>query len=300
MSIRARLSEAWGRLAALFSKRGLDRDLAEDLETHLELLTDEYVRHGMDRAAARRAARLQFGTMEAAMEEHRDARSWRWVEAVGQDARYAVRMLRKQPILAIVVVLTLGLGIGIPTAVVSLLDGFAFRRPMSREPDAYFRVALERSGGRGVATLSLYEAIRDEASSVAELAGWATIRTTAPLGLDDPASVYGLLVTCNVFEVLGVRAPVAGRLLGPDDCRSDAPVAVMSEGVWTRRFGRDQTVIGATMPYGGVPVTETDAAHGARRGSCRVARGGSRRLHRRPPSRIAGERHAGAGRRGRA
>ncbi len=250
-----RLREGVARLTSLFTRHRLDRELKEDLATHFDLLVADYRRQGLDLEAARRAARLQFGTTEAALEAHHDARTFRWIEATAQDARYAVRTLRKQPVLALAVVLTLGLGIGIPTAVVSLLDGFAFRTPVSRDPAAYFRVALQDGGGRGVATLSLYEAIRDEAASVADLAGWSTMRLSAPLGLDDPARVFGLLATCNVFEVMGVRTPVAGRLLASDDCLTDAPIAVMSEGTWTRRFGRAPAVIGASMPYGSVSVT---------------------------------------------
>ena len=262
MNLRARASEAWGRVMALFSTRQHDRDLAEDLETHLELLTDEYVRRGMDRQAARRAARLQFGTMSSAMEAHRDARSARWIEAAVKDARYAVRMLRKQPGLACAVILTLGLGIGVPTSVVSLLDRFAFRTPVSRDPGTFFRLALERSGGRGVATLPLYLALRDEAQPIEDLAAWSTFRLTAPLGLDDPTRVDGLLVSCNLFQVFGVAAPVAGRLLTADDCASGAAVAVMSEGTWTRRFGRDPAIIGTSMIYGGLPITVVGVSAG--------------------------------------
>jgi hypothetical protein len=128
--LTTRLRENVARLTSLFRRRRLDRELEEDLATHFDLLVAEYRRQGLDPHAARRAARLQFGTTEAALEAHHDARTFRWIEATGQDARYAVRTLRKQPVLALAVVLTLGLGIGIPTAVVSLLDGFAFRTPV--------------------------------------------------------------------------------------------------------------------------------------------------------------------------
>jgi predicted permease len=249
----ARLYRVFSRVTALFRQGRLDRDLEEDLATHLELLTDDLVRRGMSPDAARRAARLRFGSHAGATELHRDVRSLRWIEASLRDVRYAARVLRKAPLFTCAVVVTLGLGIGGTMSVFSLLSGFTFQPPVSRDPDAFFRVLTT---GRGTsASWARYEAYRDQSLLVRQLAAWSRFRFEAPLGADDPARVQGLVVTCNFFDVLGVDVPIAGRLLGPADCALGSTAAVLSDRFWRRRFGGDPSVIGTSHRYGTVPIT---------------------------------------------
>ncbi|MEX2273370.1 MAG: ABC transporter permease [Vicinamibacterales bacterium] len=243
------------RCAALFRRGRLDRELEEDVATHIALLTEEYISRGMDPVEARRQARLSFGSVDSAMEIHRDVRSLRWVESAFQDLRYAARLLRRQPLLSCAVVLTLGIGIGAPVAAFSLLNKFTFGRPPSADPDAFFRLARPASESSGIATPLAYETLRASSRSARELAAWSIIELRGQIGTEDPTPVEGVFVSCNFFRLFGVHAPVAGRLLDESDCAAGAPVAVISERLWRDRFGADEAIIGASIRYGGSPVT---------------------------------------------
>jgi predicted permease len=233
----------------------LEESLDRELRSCLEIITTNKVREGMDPAEARRQALIELGGVDTLKDHVRDTRRGAGLDSVVRDFRYAARMLRRQPLLAAGVILTLSIGIGGVAAVFTLLDGFVFRTPVSRDPNAFFRVTRTDGGGVGTASLTEYTALRTEARSARALAAWSTLQLRAPLGAEDPTDVPGLLVTCNFFDIFGVDTPVMGRLLDERDCTLPVPVAVLSEGMWRNRLGGDPSVIGAALRYGPVPIT---------------------------------------------
>ena len=96
------------RLRGLFGDRWADRELDEEIETHLRLLTERYVRQGMSDDEAGRAARSQFGNVTLLKEDHREMRGIRFIETLAQDVRYGLRMLRKNPSFTFVAMLDVG------------------------------------------------------------------------------------------------------------------------------------------------------------------------------------------------
>jgi hypothetical protein len=110
------------RLIALVRPNRADADLEREIGSHLALLEDEFRRRGQSADEARRSARLALGGVEQTKELHRDARTWRWLEAAWRDALFAVRMLRRQPVTTAAAVVSLAVGIGLNAAVFSVVD----------------------------------------------------------------------------------------------------------------------------------------------------------------------------------
>jgi len=179
------------------------------------------------------------------------------------DFRTALRTLVKNPAFSAVAVLSLALGIGANTAIFTVLDAVLLRMLPVRSPQELYVVGSPRErGGLGTTwNYPDYAAFRDHNTAFSGLAAYSG---TMPLafsaqgdGAGQPAApAYGLMVSGNYFEVLGVE-PVLGRVLNPqDDVKAGGgPYLVLGYVFWKRRFAADPRVIGATAPgsSGGQP-----------------------------------------------
>jgi putative ABC transport system permease protein len=251
------LRAALARIAGFFTGHRADRDLQDELQSHLEMETDEYIRRGMDPAAARRQALLSSGGIPQAAEAVRDQRSLPWLESITADIRYALRSLRHSPVFTAVVVLTLALGIGANTAIFSVVRGVLLKPLPHREGDrlVYLRHSSEGAGGTNL-SFSVPE-VRDfrqgapSLGGIAEYSQWfGTLQ-----GDDDAIRLDMGLVTGNFFEVMGLKA-VLGRLTLPsDDGTGVPPVMVLSHDFWLKRFAGDSSIVGKQVRLDGNSVT---------------------------------------------
>ncbi|MEX2270261.1 MAG: ABC transporter permease [Vicinamibacterales bacterium] len=253
--MKAWLHQTFARFAALFRGRELDTDLDEDLATHLELLTDEYVGRGMDRQAARREARLRFGSVVSALELHRDVRSMRWIEILGSETGWAWRGVRARGWKAALVVSLLGVALAANTIVFSAADAFVFRR--APYADSSRLVILQYHSPFGPRSVFHAPAIvewrrqRDVLGAVEAHTLDAPVYVTAG-GITD--SIRAERVTSGMFGLLGA-APRWGRPLVPDDARSGAtPVALVAEDIATRVFGTAGQAVGQKLETPDGPV----------------------------------------------
>src|SRR5262249_27747855 len=115
------------RLRALLNRRSLDHDLSEELQIHLDLLTQENIRRGLPLQEARQAANREFGGLEQTRLRYQDQRGLPFLDHLVQDLRYALRGLVRRPGFAAIAILILALGIGATTAVFSVVDRILFR-----------------------------------------------------------------------------------------------------------------------------------------------------------------------------
>jgi len=245
------------RLAGVFTKNRADDELKEELQSHLEMETAEYLRRGMAPEEARRQALLASGGLTQAVEAVRDRRGLPWLESIGTDLRYALRTLRRNHAFTTVVVLTLALGIGANTAIFSVVRGVLLKPLPHRDGSRliYLRQSTDGPGGANI-SFSVPEVtdIRAGAPALGDIAEYSAWSVTLQ-GEKDAVKIDAGLVTGNFFEIMGL-APVLGRLTRPaDDGPGVPPVMVLTHAYWMRRFGGDSSIVGRTVRTDGGPVT---------------------------------------------
>src|SRR5262245_19890154 len=235
-----------------FRRSRLD-DISDEIRSHIEEKTDEFVASGMSRADAEAAARRAFGNVTSTQEAARDV--WRFesfMDNLAADVRLAFRGLMRKPGYAIAVVLTLALGIGANAVVFALVNAVVLR-PLPY-PNADRLIYIQQiNGERGAEPLSdgMY-ADWTALTKSTDLAA-AYDETRAVLALPDGAiRVTGLSVTHSYFAVFGVR-PVIGRLFDSTDGLPGAPqVVLLSEPLWRERFAADSAAVGRSAELAGI------------------------------------------------
>ncbi|MPY88865.1 MAG: FtsX-like permease family protein [Luteitalea sp.] len=238
------------------AKQALD-GLDLDIRDHIEREIEDNIARGLSPEEARRQAMLKFGNVALVKEDTRAVWVPIWLEQLVQDARYALRMLRRNPGFAAVASLSLALAIGANTAVFSLVNVLMLRDLPVASPHDLVEIGRLSEGGRGNFAYPIYERIRDQN---AVLSGVLTVQSgTVQATVDDaPRQPIGRFVSGNFFEVLGL-SPVVGRLLSPGDDRLGAAegstVTVIGYGLWQRAFGEDPAIVGKTLMVDTVPFT---------------------------------------------
>ena len=260
------------RLRALFRKQRLEDELAEEIQSHLEMQIEDHVRQGMSREDARYLALRKFGGVDQVKETYRDRRSLPQVETLLRDLRYGFRMLRRSPGVTTVAVLSLALGIGANTALFSVVDAVLLQSLPVQEPQRL--VLFEWQAGRPFRTsgasgtsnvdvppdsrgLSLFRYDVFNKLHQVQAAGTDSPLTDlfafGPLAeittsVNDQAEVIdGQAVSGNYYAGLRVNASL-GRTITVDDDRSGAaPVVVLSYQFWQDRLGGSADVVGKPL-----------------------------------------------------
>ena len=233
-------------LKVLLGRRRFEREMDAELAAHLELQTEDLIRRGVPEAEARRIACAAFGAVEGVKEAARAARGVRWADELRGDLRYAFRTLRKSPGYTAVAVATLALGLGANTAIFSVVDGVLLKPLPFPESDRLVRLNF----GYPVGVLWTY---RSAASSYTGVAAYAYGGELNLFDRGNAERLKGRPVSAEFFSVLGVAA-LLGRTFRPgEDAPGAAPVAVVSEGLWRRRFGADSGIVGRAILIDGSP-----------------------------------------------
>jgi predicted permease len=247
---------AWSRLRALIVRRQLDRRLDDEVQAHLDLLIEDNLRRGMTAEQARLAARREFGAIEPMKEAYRDRYGFRWIEEVGQDLRYGLRGLRKNPGFAVVAIATLALGIGANTAIFTLLDAVMLRPlPVARPHELVMAQVPAGSQQIRVFTASQFNALRADRHALADLAAFRPLSMRVSTR-GDVELTPGQLVSGTYHALLGVPMMLGRGLTEADDADADSsPAVVISYGYWQRRFGGDPHAVGRTIDIEGRAFT---------------------------------------------
>jgi putative ABC transport system permease protein len=248
------LREILGRVSALWRRADLNREVAAELEAHIEFLARDLEAEGLAPAAALTEARRRVGNRTALRERSREAWGFPALEAVLQDLRYALRGLRRSPGFTATVIVTLALGIGANAAMFGVIDRLMFRPyPYTREPARLNRVYLQTTvRSRSTNTVFPYTRYLDLStanSTIERFAAQSEWRFAAGTGEGTRVRrVTG--VSASYFDLFDA-VPVQGRWFTPaeDSTPIGTPVAVLSHALWTSEFG-SQDVRGKRLKVG--------------------------------------------------
>jgi predicted permease len=235
-------------------RRRVDRELAQELESHLEEKVADLMDAGMTEPDARQKANREFGNAALYKEVSREVWGWVWLETLLQDLSYALRVLSGNPGFTLVAAITLALGIAVNTSIFSLFSGWVLKRPAVADPDRVVVVVstnAKRDVQRGWIPASDFLAWREENRVFQTLVVADVFHDVNLTGAREPERVPGMRVSAAYFEVLGVR-PMLGRTFLPgEDQPGRDRVVLLSHAIWQRRFASDPRVIGKTVSLDG-------------------------------------------------
>lgn len=227
----------WKRL---WRRQQMEEQLDKELRFHVEQHAADLMAQGLGRGEAWRQAKLELGGPERVKEDCRDARGTRWLEDLWQDFRYAIRTMRQKLGFTAVTLGTLGLGIGATTIMFTLIDGVLLKPLPYRQPDRLVKLQEQTDwsnqwGNVWAFTYPNFVDCRRESRSL-DLAAWRYNNGGTVSEPGEAENVDGLLITPNLFSVLGVPL-LRGRAFLPEEDRPGAPpVAIIGYRLWQRRF----------------------------------------------------------------
>jgi len=277
------------RFLSLFHKRRLDARLDEELRFHLEMQARDHEAGGMSPKAARRAARSALAadgpgwSVESLKEEVRARRGVPALETLGQDLRYALRMMRKSPGFTAVSLLSLAFGVGTNCAIFSVVDALLLKtlpvdgaerlvvleKSARGDPQPLFSYLAWRLLQQSAPVCSGVMAMTSDFTAVVRPLGGPAVAGGTGGGIGDAVeTARAQLVSGNFFPTLGAGMAVGRWFTAEEDAVPGGhAVAVISYGYWQRRFGRDPGVVGRALRVNGLPVTVVGVArrgfHGA-------------------------------------
>jgi putative ABC transport system permease protein len=231
------------RLLAVMRKRRLDRELDDEIGAHLELAELEAVARGLPAEEARRSARLRFGGVEQVKEQHRDRRSFQWIETLLKDLSYGLASLRRAPGFSATVIGILALGIGANVGMFSVIDAVLLKPVPFPDSDRIVGVwEAPRPGIVNATTAPQFLEWKRLATVFDALSAEQPV-SAALTGVGDPVRVLGKAVTADYFRVFPADVKL-GRTFRPDEDRPGAAqVVVLSHAAWQSYFGGDPNIL---------------------------------------------------------
>ena len=243
-----------GWVCELFGKRKREKELDEEVRSHLEMAVRERAERGEKKEEAEHAARREFGNVGLVVEVTKDIWGWRWLRDLADDARYGLRMLTKNPGFTAVAVLTLALGIGANAAIFNTANAALWRTLPVADPQSLVRLIAVRQDHRESNILPVGVAEELRRSGI-----FSDVITRTDDGLSfsyngsGAERVVGEVVSPNFFAFLGVR-PVHGQGFSVGVQKGQwAPEVVLSYRFWQRRFGSDPQMLGHNIRLNNYP-----------------------------------------------
>ena len=248
------------KLQGLFGIRQDDSEFDDEMRTHLQRLSDRFIRQGMIPEDAAWAARRQFGNAGLLRQNRRETRTFLPLETMWRDLRYGIRQLRMYPLFTTAAVVSLALGIGANTAVFTLLDQLVLRLLPVKDPSRL--VMIWTTGphfgdniGPRTASYPMYQDLQRRAEALESV--FCRFDTPSSITVNGSTErINAELVSGNYFQTLGVGAAL-GRVFSPeadDRVYEGHPVVVLSHGYWMNQFAGDPSAIGKKILVNNYPM----------------------------------------------
>jgi predicted permease len=228
-------------------RRRQDKDLEDELQTHLRMAAQDHMDRGEAAAEAEASARRELGNAQLIKEVTRSIWGWTWLERLVQDLRFAWRTLRKDFGFTIVAVLTVALGVGANTAIFTVFNGVLLQPLAYRDPGQLYGIWISqpeqagRIGGSGPDFADFH----DQAKSFDQVGATLGFSLVFMLG-GEPKRVHPTAVSPEIFPMLGVR-PLLGREFVPEEYRPGDSAVMLSYDFWQREFGGDRNILDRTI-----------------------------------------------------
>jgi hypothetical protein len=255
---------SWFRLSGSYGAR--ERDLTEEMASHLELQIEDNLCAGMTPQEAQRQPRLRFGGVEAIKEQLRERRGLPALETLGRDLRHGLRLMVRTPGFTVVVVLSLAVGIGGNSAIFSVLNTRTLRPLPVPRPQELSLVVSQGDPSRPdreQMSFPVYQRLLAALPAGARLGAMGRVMTAeGQLGAGGQALPIRVQpVSGEIFGALDL-SPARGRFLGPEDNRHPGghPVAVISHACWQQRFAGTADVVGRSLHVNGTRFTVVGVA----------------------------------------
>jgi putative ABC transport system permease protein len=242
------------RLRALVRSRQMDREIDDEITSHLAEATDEYVQQGLSPAAARLAAQRRFGGVTQAKEVYRQVRSFMWLEDLARDLRHALRTLRRSPAFTTAAAATLALAIGTNTAMFSVLNAVLLRPLPYRSPEQLAMLWTEdptQNLREGRSALWDVEQWRSQSQSFVDMATFDAVSRTLT-GADGAEQIVGASISPNLLSLLGIH-PAQGRSFSTEEAEQRQRLVLISHRFWQARFAGSHDALGSTLVLDGLP-----------------------------------------------
>jgi putative ABC transport system permease protein len=248
--LRAYLRRLW----SLAGRARREREFADELNAHLDMHVEDNLRAGMSAGEARRQALVKLGGVEQTKQWHRDQRSLPWLETALHDLRFAFRLMWRSPGFTLVVLATLAIGIGGNSVMFSIVNTVLLRPLPYRDPARLVSVRAVNTGSRQLsltAAPDFYE-YRAGNRSFERLEAFYNQFFNLTDGRD-AERLSTLIVSAGMFATLGIEPALGRGFVSEEEQWGSHRVAMISDGLWRRRFGGDPRLIGQRITLNGEP-----------------------------------------------
>lgn len=244
------------RLINTLRQAPYSKDFADELETHVAMDTERGIRSGLSAEEARRQALIRSGGIAQAHDAYAQRQGLPGLDSLFRDFQYSVRSLVRNRLVTAVAILSIGLGIGSNTTIFSIVSRFVLRPAPVGDPATLLSLHIMHDGDRCCNPFPwpAFTDLREQATDFSDLSAYYDLVPASISGGSEPERVWGQGVTPNFFRVAQLQMMMGSGLADSDE---KAPVVVLSERLWKRRFNGDKGIIGKAVILSGHPFTVT-------------------------------------------